>query len=143
MDDGCVPRYLSNGSYEDVLTLNLFDKHLSYVSNRDAYLVKWKCGACSRHFDHKATWKRHQGTCGEATKHVFPGGYLQPPVTIHERLHEAGIITTDKVFPWYAVWDCEAVLLKSEEKTEKCNWTHRHEVSDTHHTFAYISLFFT
>ena len=52
-DNTATPVYLSEGKrgIKNRLTLNLYKNHLSYVSNRKAYLLKYCCDGCGRCFD--------------------------------------------------------------------------------------------
>ena len=63
------------------------------------------------------------------TKFRFPGGFFSPPGTIFEMLEEYNlkIPKEDKIFPWFAVFDFEAMLEKIEEKpSDKLFWSQRH-----------------
>ena len=60
-DGSVIPRYLSQGLHQDNMVLNLWDSHLSYVTNIPAYLQKYRCDSCERHFNHLSHWKRHRG----------------------------------------------------------------------------------
>ena len=67
-DGAVILRYLSENKFEDKITLNLYESHLSYVSNIPGYLQKYKCSACHRHFDQLSNWKKHRGSCAMATQ---------------------------------------------------------------------------
>ena len=73
-DGAVVPCYISDEMYQDKMVLNLHDTHLSYVTNIPAYLHTYRCDSCGRHFDHLSHWKRHQGSCSNATEYEFLGG---------------------------------------------------------------------
>ena len=131
-DGSVVPRYLSTRSQENVMTLNLHDQHLSYVVNRKSYLKKFQCASCKRHFDHMGTWQRHQGNCTNATKNVFPGGFQKANKTIFQELEEYGITVPvkDQTYPFFAVFDCEAMLipnLQDKDDTGKLHWKEEHK----------------
>ena len=128
-DGAAVPVYLSEADFEDNLVLNLHDKHLSYVVNPQAYLQKWKCSACERHFIELTHWKRHRGHCAVSTVYEFPGKHHKEAPTIFDRLDEFGIAVPaqDRLFPWFAVYDFESVLIPCDEQTAKTAWIRRHE----------------
>lgn len=50
-DDGvALTVYTSRCQYDDMMHVNQFDHHLSYISNLTAYTHKYQCGTCDRHF---------------------------------------------------------------------------------------------
>ena len=129
-DGGIIPRYLTTNTHEDRMTLNLFDTHLSYVSNVEAYLQKYQCASCGRHFDYLSHWKRHRGTCANATQYEFPGRFHKMNSTIFDRLEEFNIIVpeNERVFKWFVVYDFEAVLSHiDDQQTARLKWLRRHD----------------
>ena len=130
-DGSVVPRYLSDNSYPDKMVLNLYDTHLSYVINVPAYLQKYSCDSCGRHFDHLNNWRHHQGCCVNATQYKFPGGFHRNTPSIFDRLKEFDIIVPidDQLYPWYIVYDFEAVLsrIREDQTTPNLKWLRRHD----------------
>ena len=131
-DRSVIPRYLSEGLYQDKMVLNLWDSHLSYVSNIPAYLKKYRCVSCERHFDKIFNWKRHQGSCANATQYEFPGGFHKRTPTIFDRLKDFDIVVDieQQQYPWFTVYDFEALLSPVNEKdqpTAQLRWMRRHE----------------
>ena len=131
-EDGTViPRYLSEERHSDKMVLNLHDAHLSYVKNIPAYLKKYCCHSCGRHFDQLCHWKRHQGSCANATEYQFPGGFHKMASSIFDRLEEFDIIVPveDRLYPWFIVYDFEAILspVTEEPSTPRLKWLRKHE----------------
>jgi len=103
--------------YKDILHLNLFENHLSYIYNLPEYTKKYQCATCDRHFPRLDNMKRHQKICKGQTKYRFPGGFYSTPKTIFDKLEQHGIVVPeeDRLFEWFLVYDFEAILQKSIE----------------------------
>ena len=130
-DDGAVhPRYQSSRKYGDRLALNLFETHLSLVTNIEAYLSKFKCVNCQRHFSKLRYLKQHQGRCARSTRLEFTHDHYKPTPTIFDELEEVGlnVPVSERVFPWFATYDCEAILKPTDDHSDKLQWIARHEV---------------
>ena len=109
--------------------LNLFDKHLSYISNLNACTQKYQCPSCQMHFKFVHNMNRHSRTCQGRTKHQFPGGFYSPPKTIFDKLEEHDIVipAEERIFPWFLVFDFEAMLTSAQvSNSEKLVWTAEH-----------------
>ena len=130
-DGAVVPRYLSEEMHQDKMVLNLHDIHLSFVMNVPTYLQKYRCESCGRNFRHPAHWKRHQGSCANATEYEFPGGFHKMTPSIFDRLEEFDIIVPieERLYPWFIVYDFEAILspVTEEQPTPCLKWLRKHE----------------
>ena len=49
-DQFALPVYKSHCHFKDTMHLNLFDNHLSYIANLNAYTQKYQCPSCDMHF---------------------------------------------------------------------------------------------
>ena len=128
-DQSALPVYKSRCHFKDTMHLNLFDKHLSYISNLNAYTQKYQCASCQMHFRYVQSMKRHSRKCQGRTKHRFPGGFYSSPKTIFDKLEEYVIVVPaeERIFPWFLVFDFEAMLTPAQEsKSEKLTWTAEH-----------------
>ena len=130
-DGSVIPRYLSEEKYQDKMVLNLYDTHLSYVTNILAYLKKYRCNSCARNFDHLGNWRRHQGSCANATEYEFPGGFYKMSPSIFDRLEEFDIVVPEenRLYPWFIVYDFEAILspITEDQHTPRLKWLRKHE----------------
>ena len=61
----------SVNAYKDVMHLNIFDNHLSYITDVKKFIQKYECEKCSKMFKIEWNLKRHYGSCYERTKYVF------------------------------------------------------------------------
>jgi hypothetical protein len=120
--------YKSRCHFDDTMHVNQFDHHLSYISNLPAYTQKYQCGTYDRHFTRIKSMKGHQLKCTGKTVYNFKGGFYSNPKTIFDKLEEQGIHVQDRVYPWFIVYDFEAMLvLIKESNSAKLTWTQRHE----------------
>ena len=130
-DGAVIPRYFSEEVHQDKMVLNLYDTHLSDVTNVPAYLQKYHCDCCGRNFRQLIDWKRHQGCCANATEYEFPGGFHKMSPSIFDRLEEFGTIVPfeERLYPWFIVYDFEAILspVTEEHPTPRLKWLRKHE----------------
>ena len=107
--------YETMSQNSSIMYLNVYNNHYSYVTNFSKFAKKFQCEKCSKIF--KKIWhlKRHNAICYERTKYIFPGGFHKTKPTIFDKLESVGINISRnlKYFPYYVVWDMEAMLQKN------------------------------
>ena len=119
----------SNSTSSDVLYLNLYDNHLGYITNIDGYSLRYECSKCFRIFPKRWRLSRHNLTCFGKSKYKFPGGFFTQKDNLFKDLTNLGIDIrqTSTVYPYFAVWDMEALLLKTSiNTTSNLEWTSKH-----------------
>lgn len=111
-----------------VLFMNEYNDHLNLILDVDAYCNYYCCKICDRMFKTKANMERHSRVCTQKTRHIFPGNFKKQHKNIFERLQEVGIHVTDRVHEFFAVWDLEARLPRSETQpfSDNLKYTARH-----------------
>ena len=102
---------------------------ISFITNFQKFAKRFQCEKCSKIF--KKIWhlKRHNAICYERTKYIFPGGFHKTKPTIFDKLEsvEINISRNQKYFPYYIVWDMEAMLQKIQSSTQdKLKWLTKH-----------------
>ena len=124
----CTLEYISTENYSQIINLNLYKNHLSLITNLDMYSNRFVCALCGKMFKKKYGLKKHNSSCLWKTKHRFPGGYYKHYKSIYEELEEVGIhVPLDlRVYPFFAVWDMEAMLECIPEEGNKLRYSHRH-----------------
>ena len=130
-DDSIIPQYRTTSRHPDTVYLNLYEHHLSYVLDFRTYAKKFRCNTCSRHFPKMYHLMRHTRVCRNVTRYKFPGGHHKAENTVFDELEKLGIVVAeqDRFFPWFAVFDLEAMLLNHSDEagTGKLKWTHTHQ----------------
>ena len=124
-----IVRHHSSTDFDEKMYLNVYDQHLSYITNFSAYAQKFECPSCNRMF--KLMWdvKRHLRVCSTLTKYKYPGGHHKAPEDIFSQLEEYGINVSmdERFFPWFGVYDFEAILKKNKQQnSDKLTWTTEH-----------------
>lgn len=125
----CSCEYLSTAKYADKMNLNLFDGHLSYITKLSSYSKKFECRICGYCFGRVDNCKRHEATCDQQTRFTYPGGFYENPKSLWQELESYGFEEKGlRHFPWFAVFDFEAMLLKQDTAgASNLMWTQRHD----------------
>ena len=133
-DGFCYAKYRSRSNYlmwgkKNTMNLNLYEKHLSYITNLRVYSQKYECKNCKRLFKESFNYMRHKKNCLYASKLRFPGKFYAEKSTIFQKLENLGIKVEDnlKFFDLFAVFDFEACLQKvNYRRGKKILNTHQH-----------------
>jgi len=110
----------------NVMSINLYEDHYSYVKNLDTFSKFFRCGTCDYVFNRNNNFQRHLSTCSAVTKKYFKGGVFQPSSTIFDKLASHGVdIPANLRFTWlHAVFDCEVVLQRAPTNMNTANTTY-------------------
>ncbi|XP_033729711.1 uncharacterized protein LOC117318893 [Pecten maximus] len=128
-DGTATPVRRTMSRYGNTMYVNLFGHHLSYISNAKAYAKKYQCRNCERFFTTAWQCVRHEKSCDKQTSSKYPGGFHSSRTTIFDQLDEFGIVVPqeDRFYPWFAVYDFEALLQQTDETDSgKLQWTMEH-----------------
>lgn len=111
--------YKSPALFNNHMYLNVFENHLSYITNLNRYAKKYMCSLCKKHFKTCKKLNRHEKNCSIKTIHVFPGRFYEKKKTIFGELREIDVIVqkSDEYFPWFIVFDFEAIFKKVNESS--------------------------
>ena len=112
-----IPVYKSTNKYDRTIQMNVYNHHLSLILDFNAYAKKFKCRICNKLFDRHYSLSRHEESCNNDTKLRFKGGFYKGIPTIFEELDLVGIHIKeeDRFYPWFIVYDFEAILEKVEQ----------------------------
>ena len=64
--------YNSLTSYSDKMYLNLYENHLSYITNFKSDGKNFQCEKCKKLFRREWSLKRHYSNCFHRTNYIFP-----------------------------------------------------------------------
>ena len=121
--------YESLSQAENVMYLNNYQDHLSYITNYTKFACKFQCEKCSKMFKRQWDLKRHYTNCFDRTKYVFPGGFHRNAETIFDKLDSltVHVAESERYYQKFIVWDMEAILMKTNTpSTDQMNFLSRH-----------------
>ena len=136
-DGSAKTLYLSQASFPSKIYLNVYQNHLSLITDHKMYSKQYICNRCDKVSTKISHHLHHQSTCDVNVKYVYPGGVYKNKLSMFEELEEMGVCLweEDKYEEWFACYDfevyqrdfCEVVdqveELDSEEGT---SWNKMH-----------------
>ena len=121
----------SLGKHDNIMYVNLYESHFSYIQDMKSYSHSYMCSKCENSLWKYPSWlKIHESTCEGGIRRVYKGGVYRPPASIFERLDDEGIIVSPvlRYFPYRATFDFECYF--SDERlpvnSDKLQWSARH-----------------
>ena len=102
--------YLSQASFPTKIYLNVFQDHLSLITDIKMYSKQYICNSCQKVSTKMSNHLRHQSKCDANVKYVFPGGVYRNKLSVFEELEEMGVQVQeeDKYEKWFVCYDFEA-----------------------------------
>ena len=90
--------------------MNVYDNHLSYITDVNMYSHRYVCTRCDRLFNQMQKLKQHQSNCNGSVKYMYPGGVYKNKPSIFKALEQIGVRVNekDKCEKWYACYDFKA-----------------------------------
>ena len=83
--------YLSQASFPIKIYLNLYENHLSLITDIKMYSKQFICHRCQKVSTKMSHHLRHQSKCDANVKYVFPGGVYRNKLSVFEELEEMGV----------------------------------------------------
>ena len=80
--------YLSQASFPTKIYLNLYENHLSLITDIKMYSKKFICNCCQKVFAEMRNLKQHESKCDANVKYVFPGGVYRNKLSVFEELEK-------------------------------------------------------
>lgn len=131
--DGAAELVLRTTQNHNTMSLNLHEKHFSYISDFNKFSSSYLCPSCKKSFNRRNNCERHKTNCDASTKSVYGSGVYKPPMTIFERLplHGIHIPSSLQFYEHKIVFDIECTLDSDTQQadTVRTNYTHRHELA--------------
>ena len=102
--------YLSQASFSTKIYINLYENHLSLITDIKMYSKQFICNRCQKVSTRILDSKRHQSKCDANVKYVFPGSVYRNKLSAFEELEEMGVRVReeDKYEKWFVCYDFEA-----------------------------------
>jgi hypothetical protein len=123
-------RICSESQVGRVMNLNLYGEHLSLILNFPVYSKKYRCSECDNIFKTYYALNQHIPHCHQVEHFRYPGGYFKPSVHIFEDLAQFGckIPKKNQIYPWFVVFDMEAILHKINQTDKQLTWVNQHKL---------------
>ena len=125
--------YSSCQNYSDVAHFNMYDNHVSFISNIMIYSKKFTCDVCQKMFDRFWNMKRHRVNCSLKSRHVFVGGSFKFHRTVFQQLESFGVHVPEskRYYKFILCFDMESILApvsrNSQSPGAKLVYTHEHQ----------------
>ena len=117
----------------NIMYLNLYIDHFSYVKNLEKYSRSFCCPKCRKIWTHHGHFNRHVKTCDAATRDLYANGVYSPPQNIFEQLavHGVEIPPHLRFYEYRAAFDIECFLCQETNiaDTARVSFSHRHELA--------------
>ena len=108
-------RLINESLYEsdNIMHLNNYQNHLSYISNYSKFANKLQCEKCNKMFKRQWDLKRYYTNCYERTKGIFPGGFHRNAETIFDKLESLTIHVpeSERYYVSFDVRDMDTIFL--------------------------------
>ena len=117
-DGSAKTLYLSQASFPTKIYMNVYQNHLSLITDIQMYSKQYICNCCDKVFAEMWNLKKHQSKCDGTVKYVFPGGMYK--LSVFEELEEMGVWVReeDKYEKWFACFDFKAYQRDFDEKVD-------------------------
>ena len=125
-----VPVYRSARSFEKTLYLNQYDNHLSVITDFRYYGKTFECHTCGLLFNRMGNCERHEKTCKQRTKYLYPGGYHKGKLNIYEEAEtlDIHIPAEHRKSEYVAVYDFESLMNeKATSPEDKLQYIAEHQ----------------
>ena len=113
---------------ENVMYLNNYQNHLSYITNYSKFANKFQFEKCLKALDSYII--EYYSNCYERTKYIFPRGFHRKYDSIFDNLESLTICVPEsqRYYPsFFSVWDKEAILLKTNiPSSDQLNFLSKH-----------------
>ena len=118
---------------DNIMYLNLYIDHFSYVKDLDKYSRSYCCPKCRKIWTHHGHFKRHVKTCDAGTRDLYANGVFSLPQNIFEQLavHGVEIPPHLRFYEYRVAFDIECFLSQETNisDTERVSFSHRHELA--------------
>ena len=109
-DGSAETLYLSQSSFPTKIYMNVYENHLSLITDIKMYSKQFICNRCGKLSARMSDSKRFETKCNGTVEYAFPGGVYKNKLSIFEELEEMGVRVQegDKYEKWFACFDFEA-----------------------------------
>ena len=90
-DGSAKTLYLSQASFPTKIYLNVFQNHLSLITDHKMYSKQYICNRCQKLFAEMWNLKQHETKCDSTVQYAYPGGVYKNKLSVFEELEEMGV----------------------------------------------------
>ena len=90
-DGSAKTLYLSQASFPIKIYLNVFQNHLSLITDHKIYSKQYMCNRCQKLFVEMRNLKQHETKCDGTVEYAYPGGVYKNKLSVFEELEEIGV----------------------------------------------------
>ena len=87
--------FLSQSSFPTKIYLNVFQNHLSLITDIKMYSKQFICNRCDKLFTEMRNLKQHKPRYDSTVEYAFPGGIYKNKLSIFEELEKKGCTGTE------------------------------------------------
>jgi hypothetical protein len=129
-EDGLSKLVFRTLKEDNIMFLNLYREHFSYIKDLRKYTRSYRCLTCNKIFNRSFNQRQHSKTCDSATRDLFSGGFFEPNRTIFDKLRDLDIQVPSELhyFPYRIGFDIECALIRETglENTAKVDYCAKH-----------------
>ena len=90
-DGSAKTLYLLQASFPTKIYLNVFQNHLSLITDHKMHSKQYICNQCQRLFSLMQNLKQHETKCDRTAEYAYPGGVYKNKLSVFEELEEMGV----------------------------------------------------
>ena len=120
-DGSAETLYLSQTSFPTKIYMNVYEHHLSFITDPTMYAKSYICNRCGKLSTKMSHNNRHQVKCDGKVKFNLPGGIYKNNPSVFEDMERLGcqnIEDEDKIGTWFACFDFEAYQRNFDDKVD-------------------------
>ena len=120
-DGSAETLYLSQISIQIKIYMNVFEHHLSFITDPTMHSKSYVCNRCGKVLTKMSDNNRHQLKCDGKVKFNLPGGIYRNNLSVFEDMESLGcqnIEKEDKTGKWFACFNFEAYQLDFDDKAD-------------------------
>ena len=102
--------YLSQASFPTKIYMNMFQNHLSLITDIQMFSKQYIGNRCDTLFSQMQNLNKHQSKCDGNVEYAYPGGGNKNKLSVFEEFEKMGVVVheEDKYEKWFACYDFEA-----------------------------------
>ena len=88
--------YLSQSSFPTKIYMNVYQNHLSLITDHKMYSKQCICNRCDKVSTNMSHHLRHQTKCDGTVEYSYPGGVYKNKLSVFEELEKTGVVVHEE-----------------------------------------------